>query len=272
MKPYSLLSVGCSHGVATIVGDGKNTICVIGASMSTIARSGTEEYLDQISLKLGEENCGVIAVSVASAGSQRKSCFLINVHRDDEKIIVNLGGGNYFIPLPGRMAQIYPDGRIEVAINKGFVYVNKYPEQPDETIDFQLVDADNLCRYIAGLIDQEQLEKASTGHIEAIAQTKLIQDLKQQLEIVEKKLLAANTEINTQSGKVASYYARNNQLEKELEAAKSEFNKIDGAIRELGRDVLHTDRDWFDRWFTPPGTFRTMLKKFFAKVNKQQKS
>lgn len=258
MQPYQFLIANVRNGVATMtvgvrgLSRGGNVesdnIQLIGSSMPTSVNAG-DGKVKYFSLELASEDAsGVVAVVVRDTKGW-PSPVLIGVKRDGEKIEVLMHES--FVPERGRLGQIYEDGRITVRVGE-VIYTNKYPEKCDEPPhpEFRLVDADNLCRYLAGTINAEQLEEASLGHVQAISQTKYTQDMEKAVKKLSDEGLNKDVEIAELRARVAeSDESRQELIEtlqesKKLLAAVVAINKAAAVLRE---ETIGEDRKFFLR-------------------------
>lgn len=195
MFPYQYLHLEVNNGVASMsvgVYSGNKSekrtrgLQIIGSSMVLSVNTKPKDYVKSFSFELPNgENVGVIAASIIDNLGETNNIF-IGVKKVDGKLQVLKN--ELFVPNPGRVGGIDNYGRITVAVGD-IVYTNESPKSLNEPHpEYRLVDADNLCRYMVGLIDKDQLEKAAVNHIQALTQAEQINILKKENEDLNKRL------------------------------------------------------------------------------------
>jgi len=171
-------------------------ILLAGASMKTSAPS--DFYYESFSLELGDDARGVVAVVVPcfiNKVSHKYFAFFFEVKKDENNGMIKFDLSSPFVPLPGRLGQIDEAGRITVEVD-GKIFTNKFPVTLEATHpEYCHVDANSLCRYLAGLIDKEELKEASISSTDArtleqrlATSEKCLESLGEELDVADKKI------------------------------------------------------------------------------------
>jgi len=248
-----------SMGVGVLFGPKDNVrscgVKVIGASMKVSASKG--ELVKTFSIELTEEDeKGVVVVNVFDTNGQ-ETALAIGVKKEMEKIKILMA--ELFVPESGRLGQIYASGRIEVIVDN-IVYTNDLPKNFSEPHpEYRLVDGDNLCRYMVGIVDKDQLEKASTEHVAALTQAEYI--IKLQNKITD--MHVENGELRTEISDLM--VEKQNLNEKIGEQKKGEAILVailDELVWRLRDATIGKNRKFFLR------TLRNSVKDFIESYNK----
>jgi len=268
MRPCTFLVGDARDSVASLaVGVGNSSgkggtvtsdfVTVIGASMSVSINTRNDHEVRSFSLELiNKEERGVVAVKVKDTKGWT-TALLVGVRKENEK--VKLLMSDVFVPEPGRLGQIDNDGRITVKV-EDTIFTNEYPSNfynPHPV--YKLADADNLCRYMVGLVDKDGLETASMEHINQLTKDEKIASLQTMKGRLENVILDGEVENNQLMVEVARLKEERQKLNELVEV----YRKANKAIEELSSDFVIADT----KWFCQAEAFRIILRRFFGKVN-----
>jgi len=156
------------------------------------------------------------------------------------------------------LGQVYDNGTINVTIDD-VVYTNSIPNDLSKPHpEYRLIDGNDLCRYMVGIIDKDQLEKASTEHVAALTQAEYIIELQNKLTDMH----VENGELRT---KIADLMVEKQNLNEKIYEQKDGeailVAILDELVWRLRDAAIGKNRKFFLR------TLRNSIKEFIKNYN-----
>lgn len=233
MLPNKVLSASTDiHITATITGRDKESVALVGCSTKCSVTRGKEVNSFSILLPKNYGDKGIVAVRMMSRS------FLINFSRGQD---VPLNLESDWVPIDGRLGQIYPDGTLVVTIGSSTYGTSS------TCCDHLVNDPDLLCRYLSGNVDSTAIittaEKVLRDYSEIVVLREKLADVNSadKVKIIELKSSLAHCDkamINlldtiTNNNECATQLEQEKKRNKRLKMLLSRADRFIVAINEI---------------------------------------